>query len=87
MGLAQPKLQGWSPGAITKTEKSGLKLGILRPLSLENLRVLDPNQELFLAEASLKPVPIGHPPFAIDAPYQHFEDNNGILVRSTVVFP
>ena len=51
MGFAQPKLQGWSSGAITKTEKSGLKLDFLRPLSLENLRVLDPNQEFFLAEA------------------------------------
>jgi hypothetical protein len=29
MGFAQPKLQGWSPGAITKTEKSGLKVGFL----------------------------------------------------------
>jgi hypothetical protein len=48
---------------------------------------VDSNQKFFLAEAPLKPVPIGHPPFPIDASQQHFEDDNRIPVGPTVVFP
>jgi len=54
---------------------------------LKNFRILDANQKLFLAKALLEPMTISHPPFAVDASHQHFENDDGISARSPVVFP